>query len=160
MAATAIYLEAKANYENTTKHADSVLRLLTNASFRSLFLWIKEEQKNRRTHMDYTVIESVPKEFRMFLLDNMSRLGAIYDVKRFEKTKKERPPKFNNHDWLGKIRSMFGLANGHAYLKQVMVDKLGRQYGWEEENAFYGKYPDGMDKICPVDRIRFIARHK
>ena len=121
MAATAVYLEQKANYENPTKHADSVLRLLTNASFRSLFMWIKEDQRNKRNHMDYTVIESLPVQFRMFLLDNMSRLGEVYDLKRLEKPKKERPPKFNNHDWLGKIRSMFGLANGHAYLKQVMV---------------------------------------
>jgi hypothetical protein len=154
MAAVSIYLEQRANYENTNKHADSVLRLLTNASFRSLFLWIKEEQKNKRTLMDYSVIESVPLEFRMFLLDQMSRLGDIFDVKRLEKPKNERPAKFHQHDWLAKVRSMFGLANGHAYLKQVMVDKLGHQYGWEEENAFYGMLPDGRDKKCPVDQIR------
>ena len=154
MAAVSIYLEQRANYENTNKHADSVLRLLTNASFRSLFLWIKEEQKNKRTLMDYSVIESVPLEFRMFLLDQMSRLGDIFDVKRLEKPKKERPAKFNQHDWLAKIRSMFGLANGHAYLKQVMVDKLGDKYGWAEEDAFYGKLPDGSDKKSPVDQIR------
>ena len=103
--------------------------------------------------MDYTVIESVPMEFRMFLLDNMSRLGAIYNVRRMDRPVKDRPPEFDQHQWIGKIRSMFGLANGHAYLKQVMVDQLGHNYGWDEEESFYGKLPDGKDKICPVDRI-------
>jgi hypothetical protein len=138
MAATKIYLESYANYDTTIKHAESIIRLLVNANFRSLFLWVKEELKNRRNNMDYTVIESVPIEFRVFILDHMNDLAKIFNIKRMEKSREERPPKFDQNQWLHKVRSMFGVSNGHAYRKQVMVDELGQNYGWKEENEAYG----------------------
>ena len=88
--------------------------------------------------MDYTVIESVPVEFRVFLLDHMVRLGKIFNMKKLEKSKGQGPQEFDPQQWLHKVRSMFGVSNGHAYRKQVMVDQLGRDYGWKEENDAYG----------------------
>jgi hypothetical protein len=154
MAATSIYLETRANYESTTGHALSILHMLTNANFRSLFLWVKEEMKNKRVNMDYEVIESVPTEFRMFLLDQMHRLGEIYNMKRMQIPETKRPEEFSPNQWIAKIRSMFGVSNGHAFMKQALVDSLGGfQYGWEQENRAYGNFPDGKEKICPVDHV-------
>jgi hypothetical protein len=158
MAATAIYLETHASYESTTRHADSIIHLLTNANFRSLFLWVKEEIKNKRDNMDYEVIESVPSEFRIYLLDQMTRLGEIFNIRRLEAPANRRPKEFSMPQWLAKIRSMFGVSNGHAYLKQAMVDSLGSDYGWDHENLAYGKFPDGKEKMSPVDHVLFEAR--
>ena len=121
MAALAIHLEQNTSYESTVKNADSFMRLLTNASFRSLFLWDKSEQKNKRTNMNYDVIETIPIELKMYIFDQMTRLREIFNVKRLEISEDKRPQEFCQQQWLAKIRAMFGVANGHAYLKQAMV---------------------------------------
>ena len=92
MAALAIHLETAANYESTIRHADSTLRLLTNANFRSLFLWDKTEQKNKREKMSYTVIESVPMVFKVYIMDQMTRLHENFNIKRKEFPAGRRPP--------------------------------------------------------------------
>ena len=74
--------------------------------------------------MSYDVIESVPMEFRVFLLDTMSRLKDIYEIKRQEVPESQRAQEFTRQLWLGKVRAMFGVSNGHAYLKQAMVSPL------------------------------------
>ena len=121
MTALSVHLENHANYESSIKHADSVMRLLTNASFRSLFLWKKEDVKNKRENMNYEVIESVPTELRMYILEQMATLEHIYERRRRSIPEPNRPPSFDQSQWIGKVRSMFGISNGHAYLKQAMV---------------------------------------
>ena len=89
----------------------------------------------------------------------MATQGAIYNVKRKNYPPGRRPAPFCQQQWLGKIRSMFGIANGHAYLKQAMVDQLGgHNYGWDEENLAYGMFPDGRHMISPVDHVLFQAK--
>jgi hypothetical protein len=127
MAALSIHLEEHANYDSTLKHAESVMRLLTNANFRSLFMWLKEEQKNKRDNMDYDVIESVPVQLRVYIMDQTDRLGEIYNIRRMEISARNRPEPFNKDRWLGKVRSTFGVSNGHAYLKQAMV-RLSKKF--------------------------------
>ena len=121
MAALAIHIENNASYESSIKNADTMMKILTNASFRSLFLWNKDEHKNKREEMDYEPIQSLPMEFRMFILDQMTRQEEIYKIKRRSAPKGSVPAPFSQQAWLAKVRSLFGIANGHAYLKQVMV---------------------------------------
>ena len=73
MAAISVFISDNVSYANTVKHAESFMSILSNANFRSLFLWIKEETKNRREGMDYTVIESVPIEMRVYIEDERRR---------------------------------------------------------------------------------------
>jgi hypothetical protein len=42
------------------------------------------------------------------------------------------------------------------------VDNLGGgfKYDWAQESLVYGKFPDGKEKLSPVDHVLFDARRQ
>jgi hypothetical protein len=67
------FLMRNVSFASTTKHAETFMSLLTTNNFRSLFLWSKDETGRRQTCLNYDVIESLPKDLKMFIEEERKR---------------------------------------------------------------------------------------
>ena len=81
MSLASIMLEDGCEYDSTTKHAISFVRILFNNNFRSIHVWRKSEITNRRPEMHYDVIFSLPAEVRTWV--NFTSFGKIIYIKYF-----------------------------------------------------------------------------
>jgi hypothetical protein len=97
------------------------MSILTNANFRSLYVWSLEEAKHRRPGMNYGAIQSLPVEMRTFIEDERRRHASHFDIKILEFPPEERPPKFNPQLWMRIVRRSFSRAIAQAFKKAQEV---------------------------------------
>ena len=134
------FLLGNVSFASTTKHAESFMTILTTNNFRSLFLWNKDESGRRQTCLNYDVIESLPKELKIFIEEERRRHQEEFN-------KKERKKSFNPQLWMRTIRKIFCNSVAEAFKKALEVERLGKNFPWSEETERYGLLQNSMNRL-------------
>ena len=121
MAAATEYLLANAEFKNTEKHAQSFAKLITNANFRSIFTWRKEEISNKRENFDYDFLQSFPEELRTFICRERARHVRYFAVEFATCAPRKKPIKYDGVKWMQKFRRMFTASTTEAHNKANYV---------------------------------------
>ena len=127
MAAVSEYLLMNCEFVNTVKHAGSFMRLLTTATWRSLYTWdkIKNTNKRRRTkgkrQFQNKLIKSVPAALKTFICQERAKHVRYFAINVATEEHRDKIVKYNPIQWMGKVRKMFTLATGEASNKHLVV---------------------------------------
>ena len=117
MAAATEYLLANADFKNTEKHAQSFSKLITNANFRSIFTWCKEEMLNRRKGMVYGAITSLPEEMKVWIGEERARHIRHFQVEVATLAEKAIPSQYDGTEWMARFRKTFTESSSELYNK-------------------------------------------
>jgi hypothetical protein len=138
------FLMRNVSFASTTKHAETFMTLLTTNNFRSLFLWSKDETGRRQTCLNYDVIESLPKDLKMFIEEERKRHEEEFN-------KYPRKKSFNPQLWMRTIRKIFCNSVAEAFKKALEVERLGRDYPWSDEIERYGLLQNSMNRLSDCE---------
>jgi hypothetical protein len=141
------FIENEISSASTVKNAESFITLLTNANFRSLFLWTKGKSDTKNAKINYDVIEPVPKVFREFVENQRIVQEANFNLKNLD-----HPQEFNPQLWMRTIRKSFRNAVDLAYRKALEVEKLGNKFPWHLEIAVYGNLQQSMNRLSDLEK--------
>ena len=121
MAALSEYLLMNSDFTDNLKHAQSFVKLLFNANFRSLYCWDKKDITNRRKRFNYRLINSLPESVKSFIGQERAKHIRYLAVNVATGDPKDKVVLYDPEKWIGKVRKMFTLASGELHSKSIKV---------------------------------------
>ena len=125
LAALSEYLLMNVDFSSTTKHAGSMIRLLTTCEWRATKTWNKADNTNKRTkHFQNKLIENVPSALKTFIQQERAKHIRYFAINAATEEPKAKVVKYDPSKWLGKVRKMFTLSTGTLHEKHILVRHL------------------------------------
>ena len=122
LAALSEYLLMNCEFTSTTKHAGSMIRLLTTNQWRSLHTWNKADNTNKRTkHFQNRLIDNVPTALKTFICQERAKHIRYFAINAATEEKKDKVVKYDPIKWLKKVRKLFTLSTGALHKQHILV---------------------------------------
>ena len=122
LAALSEYLLMNCNFTSSTKHADSMIRLLTTCEWRAVHTWNRADNSNKRTkHFQNKLVENVPSALKTFICQERAKHIRYFAIHAATEEQKEKVVKYDPVKWMAKVRKMFTVSTGTLHEKHLVV---------------------------------------
>ena len=122
LAALSEYLLMNCDFSSTTKHAGSMIRLLTTSDWRCLHTWNKADNTNKRAKgFQNKLIENVPTALKTFICQERAKHIRYFAINAATEESKSKVVKYDPSKWLKKVRKMFTLSTGALHKQHILV---------------------------------------
>ena len=120
MAAAAELLLTDCDFTNYSKHAQSFCKIITNANFRSLYIWSKKDILNKKD-ANYDGLLNLPQEAKTWIAQERAKHIRYFAVQVATEEPRTPAPRYDGVKWMQRFRKMFTDSAGLLWTKSLAV---------------------------------------
>ena len=126
MAAAAELLLTDCDFSDNAKHAQSFCKAICNANFRCLFVWAKEDIKNKKDS-NYDGLLDVPQEAKTWIAQERAKHIRYFSVQVATEEPRHPAARYDGIKWMKRFRKCFTDSAGELFKKTLMVRVIGKK---------------------------------
>ena len=120
MAAASELLLTDCDFSSVSKHAQSFCKIITNANFRSLFVWCKKEILNKKD-ANYDGLLNLDQEAKTWIAQERAKHIRYFAVQVATDEPRSTIVRYEGKDWMIRFRKMLTESAGQLWKKSLAV---------------------------------------